>query len=352
MRRRFKIILTMIVMTFAFCQSSHAFSLALDSIATWGKFPKFCIDVYKWGDRFFNSYDTAYVNGTGYKFNIKFKTDSWNEYSSFYFDNSTKMKMQTDPTTQMGFWLTYLAVSVGYDKNVSTFFTGKDIKRERFVFQFNCSLLAAEFYYYTNNVVNHITEFSNKNDKHSAKYSFDGVNNKSLGVETYYFFNHKKYSQSAAFSFSKIQKKSAGSFYSGISISMLDYNFDFNKLPEYMKSQLPKDWPNFYYKISNNTYAIKLGYAYNWVFARNWLIGVSVSPTIGFRYENAKDFEDADINFSLNGKSKLSLVYNNNRWFVGVIGKHEFGIINGKGHSLLNTILGIEASVGWRFNLW
>lgn len=109
---------------FAFCQSSQAFSLALDSIATWGKFPKFCIDTYRWGDKFFNGYDTTYVSGTGYKFNLKFKTDSWNEYSSFYFDNNTKMKMQTDPTTQMGLWLTYLAISIGYDKNLSKLFSG------------------------------------------------------------------------------------------------------------------------------------------------------------------------------------------------------------------------------------
>lgn len=342
----------MIVLTFVFSQSSQALSLALDSIATWGKFPRFCINTYRWGDKFFNGYDTTYVSGTGYKFNIKIKTDSWNEYSSFYFYNDTRMKMQTDPCTQVGLWLTYLAVSIGYDKNVSHFFSGKDIERERFVFQFNCSLLAAEFYYYTNNVVNMITEFKNKNNRQKVRYAFDGVNNKSMGVETYYFFNHKKYSQGAAFSFSRIQKKSAGSFFSGLSISMLDYNFDFNKLPDYLKSQLPDNWDSYNYKISNNTYAIKLGYAYNWVFAKNWLLGVSISPTIGFRYENAKDKEHPDINFSFNGKNKLSVIYNNDKWFAGVIGRHEFGIINGKQHSLLNTIIGIEASVGWRFNLW
>ena len=47
-----------------------AFSLALDSVATWGRFPKFCVDVYRWGDRTFNSYDSTDVVGTGKKFNI------------------------------------------------------------------------------------------------------------------------------------------------------------------------------------------------------------------------------------------------------------------------------------------
>ena len=31
--------------------------LNLDSIAAWGKFPRFCINTYRWGDRFFNGYD-------------------------------------------------------------------------------------------------------------------------------------------------------------------------------------------------------------------------------------------------------------------------------------------------------
>ncbi len=41
---------------------ANALSLALDSIREWGKFPNFCVDVYRWGDRFFNTYDSAYVD--------------------------------------------------------------------------------------------------------------------------------------------------------------------------------------------------------------------------------------------------------------------------------------------------
>lgn len=33
-------------------QRTSAFSLALDSVAEWGKFPRFCVNVYRWGDRF------------------------------------------------------------------------------------------------------------------------------------------------------------------------------------------------------------------------------------------------------------------------------------------------------------
>ena len=29
------------------------------------RFPRFCLKVYDWGDKTFNSYDTTYVEGTG-----------------------------------------------------------------------------------------------------------------------------------------------------------------------------------------------------------------------------------------------------------------------------------------------
>ena len=88
---------------------AHAELLSLDTIASWGKFPKFCIDTYRWGDKFFNSYDSTYVVGTDKRFNIKLRTDSWSDVFNFYFDEEpyTRMNMMSTPTTSAGFWLTY-----------------------------------------------------------------------------------------------------------------------------------------------------------------------------------------------------------------------------------------------------
>lgn len=97
-------------------QRTSAFSLALDSVAEWGKFPRFCVNVYRWGDRFFNTYDSAYVKGTGTKFNVKFKLESWFDNYNFRFaEDNVRMTMVSDPNTTAGVWLTYLAVSAGYD---------------------------------------------------------------------------------------------------------------------------------------------------------------------------------------------------------------------------------------------
>ena len=37
--------------------------LSLDTIASWGKLPRFCINTYRWGDKFFNG--TAHANVVG-----------------------------------------------------------------------------------------------------------------------------------------------------------------------------------------------------------------------------------------------------------------------------------------------
>ena len=89
MKRSLSLFILFLVFFLSGSQKATGLSLALDSVATWGKFPKFCIDVYRWGDRTFNTYDSAYVVGTGKKFNVKLRMDSWLDYYAFDLKNKT-----------------------------------------------------------------------------------------------------------------------------------------------------------------------------------------------------------------------------------------------------------------------
>lgn len=111
-----------IVSVLASGQRAEAISFNLDSIAEWGKFPRFCVNTYRWGDKFFNSYDSTYVVGTGTKFNVKIITDSWLDYYRFTLPENQYVDLVSDPSTSIGAYLTYLAVSVGYDINISNLF--------------------------------------------------------------------------------------------------------------------------------------------------------------------------------------------------------------------------------------
>lgn len=332
-------------------QQANAVSFALDSIAEWGRFPRFCVDVYRWGDKFFNSYDSVFVVGTGYKFNVKLKTESWTDLYNFNLPSDMYMTMTSDPSTTIGAYLTYLAVSAGYDINLSNLVTGAERTRTRFNFGFNCSLLAVEWNYVSNDVGSTITRVGEGRNEVSTDIPFNGINTSQWSLEAYYFFNHKRYSQAAAFNFSKIQERSQGSFYAGLSVYNNKYNFDFSGLPDKLVAMFPDAWQQENYKASARNYAFRIGYGYNWVFAKNWLFGVSESPIVGLRRGKINS-EINSNSFALSNRLGVSVVWNSGRWFAGAAVKFDSNLIYDKDHTFIAALVTAEAAIGYRFNIW
>lgn len=320
----------------------------LDSIAQWGKFPKLCIDVYRWGDKFFNTYDSAYVVGSGYKFNVKMTADSWLDYYSFHLPDDNKVNLRSDPSTSVGAYLTYMAVSFGYDINLSNLFGSVKHARSRYKFGFNCSLLSFEVYWEDNDVGTRLRDFGTMKN---LDVDFNGVHVDSRGIDVYYFFNHKKYSQAAAFAFSKIQKRSQGSLYAGFSYYSQNLDFDFGQLPSAMLERLPEWWVDHHFRVKTNNYGIRFGYGYNWVFARHWNMGVTASPTVSISRGFVNSMENT-TNVSLFSRIKMSVAWNNGRWFAGLIGSVDSAIIVDRHTVFAGNNLSATALIGYRFNLW
>jgi len=326
-------------------------SFALDSIAEWGKFPRFCIGVYRWGDKFFNGYDTTYVRGTGYKFNAKVTADTWVDGYHFQLPNKTNITMLSDPSTSVGFYLTYLALTAGYDVNISKLLGGPDKSRRRLRLGFNCMLFAVEAYFTRNDVGTTIKRFGIGGEGKHLNVPFDALLNETWGIDAYYFLTHKRYSEAATFSFSRIQRRSAGSFFTGFSIYHQNLYFDFSGLPPQLLQELPPTWTNNHYSVSTDNYAFRLGYGYNWVFHRRWALGMSISPIIGVR----KGYVNSEINkvsLSLYNRAKLSVVWNCGPWFFGATGKLDVAVINDKKTTYAGGFFSAEAVLGYRFNLW
>ena len=337
-----------------FAPQASAFSLSLDSIAAMGKFPRFCVNVYHWGDRFFNGYDTTYVTGTGYKFNVKNRNETWTDRYNFRLPDNIELQMSSDPCTSTGIYLTYLAVSIGYDLNVSKIFGSRDPIRNRFVFQFNCALFSAELNWVTNNVATRIKSFGDADNPVDYNIRFDGIDVDMFSVSAVYFLNHKRYSQGAAYNYSRIQRRNQGSFFVGFNYWTQDFNFNFNQLPESLRAQLPDSWEafNYQYQANNHNYTLIVGYGYNWVFAPGWVLGISEAPTVGLKHGYINHTAKSSNSFSLLNRARMSVVWNHNHWFAGGILKVDNNLIYDKSHSLLNTVINGEISVGYRFNLW
>ena len=335
-------------MSLCFSQSSLALSLSLDSIAEWGKFPRFCINTYRWADEFFNSYDSAYVVGTGMRFNVKTMADSYVDYYRFQLTDGTRVDLVSDASTSVGVYLTYMAVSAGYDVNVSKLLGRHNDARKRYNLGLNCSLFSVETYWVENEVGTRMTRFDGYN---GDDLDFNSVLISSWGIDTYYFFNNNRYSQAAAFSYGKIQKRSQGSLYAGLSIFTQKYDFNFNGLPQHMMDLLPEWWADNHFRLRTNNYGFRFGYAYNCVLSPKWLFGVSISPIMGVAkgYINS---EKEELSFSLYNHLKMSVVWNSGRWFGGLIGQIKSALVPDRETVFAGNDLNFSCSLGYRFNLW
>lgn len=189
-----------------------------------------------------------------------------------------------------------------------------------------------------------------ENGKEISGYdrSFDGLTVKQKGVNLYYIFNHKKFSYPAAYSQSTNQRISAGSFILGLTYNEQSFAFDHDKFDPKIEEQLA-DGLRFNH-VNYKDFSINFGYSYNWVFAKDFLANISVTPAIGYkntslRLKSNKELL-ANINFDV--VTRAAIVYNNSRYYAGAslvshtysYNKSSLTILNGFG--VINVYFGVN----------
>ncbi|MCH5239134.1 MAG: DUF4421 domain-containing protein [Muribaculaceae bacterium] len=324
-----------------------------DTTVVWPKFLQFCVDVYNWGDRTFNTYNPEYVQSTGKRWKVRIVSDNWLDSYALRLPpmgqtGAINTTMSSDVYANIGAYIQYMAVSIGSSYDIQKIFKKTEPSHKKYEFGFICALFNAELYYHENRGGVNIRTFDKVNEGKLMKEYFPGVNMYTLGFDAYYFFNNKKYSQGAAYNFAKYQLKSQGSFMLGLSITNQRLSFDFSKLPEHIKEKHPEyDFRNLYFHY--NSYAILGGYGYNWVLAPKLLFNATIMPSIGFSHYYEDSIEGNKYLLSLNIQGKLSLTYNLGNYFFGIFG-------NMKGHyykqgktSLFSSIENFSAYIGLRF---
>ena len=319
-----------------------------DTTVYWPKFLKFCVDVYRWGDKTFNSFDPEYVISTGKRWKVRLVSDNWLDSYAMRLPNSINTNMSSDVYANLGAYIQYMAVSVGSSYDIEKLFHKKEPSHKKYEFGFICALFNAELYYHENRGGVNIRKFGKINDGKLIKEYFPGVSMYTLGFDAYYFFNNKKYSQGAAYNFAKYQLKSQGSFMMGLSLTNQKLSFDFNKLPENFKDLLPSaDIKNYYFHY--NSYAILFGYGYNWVIAPKLLFNATVMPSIGFSHYYEDSLEGDKYLLSLNIQGKISLTYNLGNYYFGLFGKLNGHLYKQGKTSLFSSIENFSAYIGLRF---
>jgi hypothetical protein len=157
---------------------------------------------------------------------------------------------------------------------------------------------------------------------------FDGLNVSITGVNFYYIFNHKRFSYPAAFAQSTCQKISCGSWMVGAGYIKNTIEFDYKRLEALAQEKLGRDVKLdsglMFNKIKYSDINATVGYAYNWVFARNCLLCASLSMALAYKTstgetenKNTKN-EGFDFgNFNIDGIGRFGIVWNNTKWYAG-----------------------------------
>lgn len=317
------------------------------------RFMNFCRKVYNWGDETFNRYDTAYVVGTGK--NWKLLLDSTNEMQryGYLFDiqrinKPDLVSIRSNLAYDLGIRLSFMAVSIGYTWNINELTGHNNAPRSTFNFAFTCARFSAEIMSQQTRGNTYIDRFGKYNDGHSIHLNLDNTRHKSLSFNAFYFFNHRKYSQAAAYSFSKYQKRSAGSWLIGARYLQQHLTIDFTNLPAEVLAYKPINLP-LLNRYNYHDFCLQGGYAHNFVFPHNWVLNITALPGIGYRRSLIKGKKSASEMVATNLDGRISLVYNHRALFVNFQARATANFLFNKDYSFLMSSEFFALKTGVRF---
>lgn len=317
-----------------------------DSIAAKGKVARGIIDGIDWWHRTFDSYDTAFVASASYKFKVQLLEDNWIDSYSFDLQSGKEMKWKSPFTATVGASFSVLGLSLGFSFDISEKRKIAPSKRKVFSFEMSKSRINLCVRYIRN-------ENSNTNVNREVREGlpdvyFNGINNKIWDITGYYIFNHRRYAQTAAYNYAKVQRRSAGSVIAGISVQLNNINCDLHDPDGYLPAYAELTGMHF---VSNN-YTALAGYGYNWVPARNFVVNITAYPSIGWRYGHQISACGVDVDaygFALGFHSRAAVTYAYKHLVVSVKGHFLRELFHNNDYSFHSQVANFGLEVCYRF---
>ena len=243
-------------------------------------------------------------------------------------DNRQTVTFAPSPTFKFGPYFGWRWLFAGYTFDINHVDVS-NLKQE-FVFSIYAAQLGADIYYRrtgSDYKIRNVSLGKGMEKERFENLSFDGLNVGITGFNVYYIFNHQRFSYPAAFAQSTMQKISCGSWMAGFGYLHNSLEFDYEKmqatLQEATNKKVELDSGLMFNSVKYYNVSASVGYAYNWVFARNCLFCSSLSLALAYKNsrgmtadEDKKGFDFK--NFNIDGIGRFALVYNNNRWYAGV----------------------------------
>jgi len=286
--------------------------------------------------REFDNIDTTYIEPQHYNYTVMLQnTNTYEEYTLSNKEGQ-RISFAPDPTFRLGPYVGWRWVFLGYTIDLKHIIGHSDhTNKKEFDLSLYSSMLGIDlFWRQTGNDyhVQRMTLGDGVDTSPMRKVPFDGFKSSIKGFNLYYIFNHRKFSYPAAYSQSTTQRRSAGSMLLGIGYTRHTLEVDWDKLSGIVDERLGMkedgttriDSSLEFSKVKYSDISVSCGYAYNWVFARNWLFNASMSLGIAYNQSSSDtehgpfDFKDFSFkNFNFDGIGRFGVVWNNTKWYVG-----------------------------------
>lgn len=307
----------------------------------------------------FSDFDTLYISPNRYNYALMATHFSNFEYYSVTseFPQPQKLSFSPNPHNKIGLYFGWRWIFLGWSVDIDDIYrkTNRKNKGTEFDLSLYSSKLGVDIFYRRTGNNYKIHKIRGFYDEIPSDYSedFSGLKVDIKGLNLYYIFNNRKFSYPAAFSQSTNQRRNAGTFIAGFSISKHNLDFDYQQLPAYIQERMNPGMKVNKIKYTNAN--ISFGYAYNWVFARNCLACLSLTPAIAYKASDV-DAETQEgkawySKFNLDFLLRAGVVYNNGKYFVGTsfVGKNYNYHRNN--FSLDNGFCTLQVYVGFNFHL-
>ena len=143
----------------------------------------------------------------------------------------------------------------------------------------------------------------------------------SIGANAFYMFNSKNFSYKAAYIRNNVQKKSAGSFSTGIFFYQDIVKSNNGLLPQEVRDSV---WSDFDLKEFNAfSIGLSAGYQYTFVIKGNLFISLQGTPGIGYRHLSVTTLDDrvGNVNeLAWQLTARVAIGYEFKHFYVGAMG--------------------------------
>lgn len=325
------------------------------------KFLKTSKNIFNKAVDWFNATDTTYILPNKYNLTFMLEQSTWFEHYRLGIsgeNGNQVLGFAPKVNTKLGLYFGWRWIFLGYSFDLSSLFKKEREKtRTEMVFNLYSAKFGLDLYYRKSGNNFKITSYKNFNlSEDYVGTNFSGFQSSIKGLNAYYIFKSDKYSYPAAYSQSTNQKKSCGSFMAGFAYSQHQLTFDQSKLPQEIQEQINPS--SSFRKLNYTDYNLSFGYGYNWVFAKNCLLNLSLLPAIGYKKARINDMQATedfswtkwvnDINFDL--ITRAGITWNNTKYYVGATFiLHTYDYRKDK-FSMTNSFGSLKIYAG--FNFW